>query len=180
MRGRRRADESNADVLVYELAESSELGLTEGIHGTNRRRSSFFQIDLEIIRSMRGQSVSFGFTEDIGEVMILFGNVGEVDSLVRDRGSSRRDCRVGEVNSKTLCSRKFASPSESGCTYHGNTRDGGFRGYRRYGRLLRREPSCPGRRRRGRNQRVKKLRTENDTAQYPVNQWIVAGEPVIS
>src|ERR1700734_2991716 len=131
---------------------------------------------------MRGKRVGFGFAEHVGIVTVLLRNMREVGRFVGDGSGPSGDDGVGEGNPKALRARKFTSTRESGCTYHGDTRsgDGGFRGFRRNRRILRRERSSPCRRCRSRSCRVKQLWTENDTAQYPVNQRIVVGEPVES
>ena len=77
MRGVGRTNESNADVFINELSEGYEFRLGEGVHGTNRRGSTFLQVDLQIIRTMRGQRISLSFAEDVSIVVILFRNVRE-------------------------------------------------------------------------------------------------------
>jgi len=40
--------------------------------------STLFQIDSEVIRSMRSEDFSFGFTENIGKFVILRRDIGKV------------------------------------------------------------------------------------------------------
>ena len=47
-------DESGSEMVIKEIAENFELGLRERIHQNNRRRSSFFQINFEVVRLMWG------------------------------------------------------------------------------------------------------------------------------
>jgi len=44
---------------------------------------TFFQIDLEIIRTMRSKDFSFGFTENISEFMIFGKDIGKVRSFCK-------------------------------------------------------------------------------------------------
>ena len=48
------ADKSSSEMVIEEVVENFELGLRERIHWNDQRRSSFFQINFEIIRPMRG------------------------------------------------------------------------------------------------------------------------------
>jgi len=43
--------------------------------------STFFQVDLEIIRIMRSKNFSLGFAENIGKFVILRRNIGKVRSF---------------------------------------------------------------------------------------------------
>ena len=52
--GGKLADKSSSEMVIKEVAENFELGLRERIHQNNWQRSSFFQINFEIIRLMRG------------------------------------------------------------------------------------------------------------------------------
>ena len=48
------ADESSSEMVIKEIAENFELGLRERIHQNDWQRSSFFQINFEVIRPMQG------------------------------------------------------------------------------------------------------------------------------
>ena len=48
------ADKSGLEMVIEEVAENFELGLRERIHRNDQRRSSFFQIDFEVVRPMQG------------------------------------------------------------------------------------------------------------------------------
>ena len=50
--------------------------------------STLFQIDFEIIETMRRESFSFSFAENIGKFMILGRDIGEIRSFCKF-------CRVG-------------------------------------------------------------------------------------
>src|ERR1700678_534820 len=75
VRGFRRSNESNVDVLVNEFSKGSQFRLRKGIHRTNRRRSSVFKVDFEVIKAMWSKSVGLAFAEYICVVVILFRNL---------------------------------------------------------------------------------------------------------
>ena len=45
--------------------------------------STFFQIDFEVIRTMRSKNFSFSFAEDVSKFMILGRNIGEIRSFYK-------------------------------------------------------------------------------------------------
>ena len=45
--------------------------------------STFFQIDLEVIRMMRSKDFSFSFAENVGKFMILRRDIGKVRSFCK-------------------------------------------------------------------------------------------------
>ena len=120
MRGVGLTNKSNTDVFINELVECHEFGLGKGVHGTNRRGGTFLQVDLQIVRMMRGQRIGLCFAKYVGIVVILFGNVREVRDFVRDRGRTSGDRGIGKMNPKTLRSWKPTGTDEGGCTYQGN------------------------------------------------------------
>ena len=48
------ADKSGLEMVIEEVVENFELGLRERIHQNDWQRSSFFQINFEIVRPVRG------------------------------------------------------------------------------------------------------------------------------
>ena len=54
------------------------------VHWTNGRRSSFLDLNFEIVRMVRSQRVSFCFLKNISIVMILFRDIGKVWGCFRD------------------------------------------------------------------------------------------------
>jgi len=50
--------------------------------------STFFQIDFEIIRTIRRESFSFSFAENIGKFMILRRDIGKIRSFCKFCGVS--------------------------------------------------------------------------------------------
>ena len=47
-------DKSSSEMVIEEVVENFELGLRERIHQNDRQRSSFFPINFEIVRPVRG------------------------------------------------------------------------------------------------------------------------------
>ena len=47
-------DKTSSEMVIEEVAENFELGLRERIHQNDRRRSSFFQINFEVVRPVQG------------------------------------------------------------------------------------------------------------------------------
>ena len=45
--------------------------------------STFFQIDFEVIRTMKSKNFSFSFAENIGKFVILRRNIGEIRSFCK-------------------------------------------------------------------------------------------------
>jgi len=45
--------------------------------------STFFQIDFEVIRTMRRESFSFSFAENVGKFVILRRDIGEIRSFCK-------------------------------------------------------------------------------------------------
>src|SRR5882672_2935124 len=81
-----RMDEPCSKVLVNELTKSHKFLLGQGVYRTIGWCGALVQCDFEIIRSMVGKFDSFGFTEHVRKVMIVFGNRAHVD---RNLGSGR-------------------------------------------------------------------------------------------
>ena len=89
-------------MFIDEFLEGLEFGLRVRVHGTNRRCSTFLQIDFKVVRSVQRELVGLSFAEDISKVLVLFRNVGEVGHFVRDGSGFAGDGWVGEMNTKTL------------------------------------------------------------------------------
>jgi len=45
--------------------------------------STFFQIDFEVIRTMRSENFSFSFAENVGKFIILRRNIGQIRSFYK-------------------------------------------------------------------------------------------------
>ena len=53
------------------------------VYRANWRLNTLFQIDFEVIRTMRKESFSFSFAENISKFMILGRNIGEIRSFCK-------------------------------------------------------------------------------------------------
>ena len=89
-------------MFINKFLEGLEFRLIERVHGTNRRHSTFLQIDFKVIRSVQRELVGLSFAEDISKVLVLIGNVGEVGRFIGDGSRFSGDRWVGEMNTKTL------------------------------------------------------------------------------
>ena len=69
-------------MLIEEFPEGFQF---QGRERVDRRLRRFFAIlegDFEIIQSVGSQGIGFGFTEDIGEVVIVFGDAQQIHQVV--------------------------------------------------------------------------------------------------
>ena len=67
--------------------------------------STFFQIDLKVIRTMRSENFSFGFAENISKFMILRRDIGKVRSFCKF-------CRISLNVQKTKTEFKIVGAQE--------------------------------------------------------------------
>src|SRR5271154_3576045 len=109
MRRVSRTDKPDAEMFVNKVAEGCKFGLGERVHGTYRRGSALFDVDLEVVRSVWCQRIGFRLAKNVSKIMILFRNVREVGSLVGDGGGFAGDGGIGEVNLEALRARLFRS-----------------------------------------------------------------------
>ena len=70
------ANKSGGEILVDELSEGLEFSRRKGVETTWRKGLIVLEFDLEIVRTVLGKSERLFFAEDVGEVVILFRNVG--------------------------------------------------------------------------------------------------------
>ena len=68
--------------------------------------STLFQIDFEVIRTMRRESFSFSFAENIGKFVILGRDVGQVRSFCKFCGVSLNVQRM-KTEFKIVGAQKF-------------------------------------------------------------------------
>jgi len=53
--------------------------LGQGVDGSYRRLRIFFQIDLEVVKTVGGECFCFGLAKNIGVLVVFFQNSGEID-----------------------------------------------------------------------------------------------------
>jgi len=58
-------------------------GCQKRVYGANKRLSTLFQIDFEVIRTMRSENFSFTFAENVGEFMILGKDIRKIRSFCK-------------------------------------------------------------------------------------------------
>ena len=68
--------------------------------------STLFQIDFEVIRTMRRENFSFSFAENIGKFVILRRDIGEIRSFCKFCGVSLNVQRT-KTEFKIVGARKF-------------------------------------------------------------------------
>jgi len=81
-------DEIYIEVFLNESLESLLFRCRKRVYRANWRLSTFFQIDLEVIRMMRSESFSLSFAENISKFIILRRIIGKVRSLCKFCGVS--------------------------------------------------------------------------------------------
>ena len=69
--------------------------------------STLFQIDFEIIRTMRRESFSFSFAENVGKFMILRRNVGQIRSFCKFCGVGLNVQRTKTIEFEIVGAQKF-------------------------------------------------------------------------
>jgi len=63
-------------------------GCQKRVYRANKRLSTFFQIDFEVIRTMRSENFSFSFAENISKLIILERDIGKIRSFCKFCGIS--------------------------------------------------------------------------------------------
>jgi len=76
-------DETHIEVFLNKFLKSLLFGCQKRVYGANWRLSTFFQIDLEVIRIMRSEDFGFSFAENIGKFVILRRDIGKVRSFCK-------------------------------------------------------------------------------------------------
>src|SRR6185369_5136653 len=145
VRGRGRSNEANGQVFVNELAEGLEFGRRERVDRTKRRLSSFFNLDLEVVRMVGSKCICFLFAEDIGVIVVFFRNLAQVGGVRSGSRFGGNGSGVGEMELKGLRTWELTSLEESCSVSKSDVqRCGGvFRWSGRW-RILQGKQSCPG------------------------------------
>jgi hypothetical protein len=89
------SDETRSEIFVKKFSESLMLSFGKGVDLSRRKWSAFFEIDMQVVWSMRGEGVGSVLAEHIGEFVILFRDVGKVrggiDGACGSRGVFRSE-----------------------------------------------------------------------------------------
>ena len=57
--------------------------IIQRVYRANQRLSTLFQVDFEVIRTMRRESFSFSFAENVSKFVILRRDIGEIRSFCK-------------------------------------------------------------------------------------------------
>ena len=76
-------DKTHVEIFLNEFLQSLLFRCQKRVYMANRRLSTFFQIDFEVIRMMRSKNFSFSFAKNVSKFMILRRNVGQVRSFCK-------------------------------------------------------------------------------------------------
>ena len=185
-------DETRVKIFLNEFLQSLLFRCWKKVYRANQSLSTLFQIDFEIIRTMRRESFSFCLAKNVGKFMIFRRNIGEIRSFCKFCGvglniwRTKTEFEIVEAW-KFWCMQECCSTNDSDVRLP-RVRHRGLRC--RYGnhrvRWLQRDVQkgqrcqwCVGRDVR-RSEIFLQRWTEVYRPIYLVNQWIVLGEPVVS
>jgi len=76
-------DETHIEVFLNKFLQSLLFRYQKRVYWANWRLSIFFQIDFEVIKTMRSKNFSFSFAENVSKFMILRRNIGKVRSFCK-------------------------------------------------------------------------------------------------
>ena len=82
MQGLQGSNEANVLVLIEELLEGFQFRGREQIDRGLRRFFTIPEGDFEIIQLVGSWGIGFSFTEDIGEVVIVFRDVQQIHQVI--------------------------------------------------------------------------------------------------
>ena len=186
------SDETHVEIFLNEFLESFLFRCWKRVYRANQRLSTLFQINFEVIGTMRRKSFSFSLAENISKFVILRRDIGEIRSFCKFCRVSLNVRRM-KTEFKIVEAWKFLCTQESCSTNESDVRSlrVRHRGLEcRYGncriqwlqRGVWKEQRCQWYV--GHNMRRSEVFLQRWTEVYwpiyPVNQRIVLGEPVVS
>ena len=77
------SDKTRGKIFLNEFLQSLLFRCWKRVYRANQRLSTLFQIDFEVIRTMRRESFSFSFAENISKFVILGRDIGEIRSFCK-------------------------------------------------------------------------------------------------
>jgi hypothetical protein len=83
------SDKPRSEIFIKKFSESLSLGFGKGVDLSWRKRSAFFEIDVQVVWSMWGKGVGSVLAENVGKFVILFWDVGKVHGGINGACSSR-------------------------------------------------------------------------------------------
>ena len=186
------SDKTCVEIFLNEILQSLLFRCWKRVYRTNQRLSTLFQIDFEVIRTMRRESFSFCLAKNIGKFVILGRDIGEIRSFCKFCGVGLNVWRM-KTEFEIVGARKVWYTQECCSTNDSNVRSLGVRHgglgcrYRNCGvqwsqRSVQKEQRCQWcvgcdvRR----SEIFLQRWTEVYQPIYLVNQWIVSDKPVVS
>ena len=76
-------DETCVEIFLNKFLQSLLFRCRKRVYRANWRLSTFFQIDFEIIRTMRSENFSFSFAENVSKFMIFRRDIRQVRSFYK-------------------------------------------------------------------------------------------------
>ena len=77
------SDEICVEIFLNEFLQSFLFRCWQRVYKANQRLRTLFQIDFEVIGTMRRENFSFSLAENIGEFMIFRRDIGEIWSFCK-------------------------------------------------------------------------------------------------
>ena len=77
------SDKNYVKVFLNKFLESLLFRCWKRVYGANQRLSTFFQIDFEVIRTMRSENFSFSVAENIIKFMVLRKDIRKIRSFCK-------------------------------------------------------------------------------------------------
>ena len=115
------SDEICIEVFLNKFLQSFLFRCWKRVYCANQRLSTLFQIDFEVIRTIRSKDFSFSFVENIGKFMILRRDIGKVRSFCKFCGISLNVQRV-KIKFEIVWAQKFWCIQEYCSTNDSNIR----------------------------------------------------------
>jgi len=76
-------DKTHIEVFLNEFLQSLLFRCQKRVYWANWRLSTFFQIDFEVIKTIRSKDFSFSFAENVSKFMILGRDIEKIRSFCK-------------------------------------------------------------------------------------------------
>ena len=120
------SDKTHVEIFLNEFLQSLLFRCWKRVYRTNLRLSTLFQIDSEVIGTMRGENSSFSFAENVSKFVILRRDIGEIRSFCKFCGVSLNVWRM-KTEFEIVGAQKFWCTQECCSTNDSNVRSPGVR-----------------------------------------------------
>ena len=115
------SDEIHVEIFLNEFFQSLLFRCWKRVYKANQRLSTLFQIDFEVIKTMRRESFSFSFAENVSKFVILRRNIGQIRSFCKFCGVSLNVWRT-KMEFEIVEAQKFWCMQECCSTNNSNVR----------------------------------------------------------